>query len=41
MEQQKYIINLADNYHQELTRGKITKEELIKKFLWVLIREGI
>ena len=36
----EYMVTLGDIYYQDLTQGKITKEELIKKaFMFLLERE--
>jgi len=36
----EYMVTLGDSYYQDLTQGKITKEELIKKaFTFLLERE--
>lgn len=36
----EHIVTIDDEYYQELTRGKISKEELIKKsFAFLLERE--
>jgi len=40
VEEKEYIVGLDDRYWQDLTAGKITKEELIKKsFEFLLERE--
>jgi len=36
----EYVVTLGDSYYQDLTQGKITKEELIEKsFTFLLERE--
>jgi len=40
VEEKEYNVGLDDEYWQDLTRGKITKEELVKKsFEFLLERE--
>jgi hypothetical protein len=37
----EYVVTLEDGYYQDLTQGKITKEELIEKsFRFLLQRES-
>ena len=37
----EYVVTLEDSYYQDLTQGKITKEELIEKsFKFLLERES-
>jgi len=37
----EYVVTLEDGYYQDLTQGKITKEELIEKsFKFLLQRES-
>jgi len=37
----EYVVTLEDSYYQDLTQGKITKEELIEKsFRFLLQRES-
>ena len=37
----EYVVTLEDSYYQDLTQGKVTKEELIEKsFRFLLQRES-
>ena len=39
--QSRYLVTLDDDYHQLLTQGKVTKEDLVRKsFQFLLQREG-